>query len=323
MDVLSQILSDIHLSLPLLTDLRLGEGTRLNMGSAADQPALGAPFYYAVSGSPTVTIDGGQSIILSPGHLILLPHWDQHFICAGRVSDEAHILDIVSQRHLPLWSRDEDFPGVLQIAIGQPPPVRLLCGIFSFDPNTSRRLFGERNRMIQLNACDADMSASIHLSLELAGHPPSSAAPGFSAVLCKCLELMFVQTVRHWLLHDGQSLNWVRALNDARLRRVIEAIHANPARKWNLNGLARVAGQSRSRFAEHFRRSLEQTPFEYITRWRNHLALGLLAEPTLSISSIADQLGYANASGFAKRFSQEFGVSPSRYRREIGEPRRP
>lgn len=319
MDVLSQILLSVRLRLPLLTDLRLGEGMRLDMGNALEQPAPGVPFYYVVSGSPNFSTSGGAAIP-SRGGFLLFPHWDQHFISVGTVTSDTHILDVVNERHIPLWSRDDDFPGILSLSIGsEHPAARVLCGIFSIDPTTSRHLFGERDRMIQLDAREADMDGLMRLSLDLVTSRHELSEPGFSAILCKCLELIFVQSARHWLLHAGQSPHWVKALNDRRLRRVIEAIHARPDRKWTLEELARIAGQSRSRFAEHFRSSLEQTPFEYIKWCRNHLAPSLLARRDLSIADVAEQLGYSSATTFAKNFAREFGMSPGQYRRRTAE----
>ena len=320
MDVLSQIMLGIRLRQPLLTDLTIGEGARIDMGDAAEQPAVGMPFYYVVKGAPRFTTTGNDDVILSAGECLLIPHWDRHFISTGQIKVDTHILDIVSERGIPLWSKDNDFPGILQIFVGSDEPVaRVLCGIFSIEPSTSRSLFGEKIRTMKLNARDADLEDLMRVGFDIATRHYEPSASGFSALLCKWLELIFVQSTRHWLLHAGQSPHWVRALTDPRLRRAIEAIHACPAKRWSLVELARTAGQSRSRFAEAFRRALNLTPFEYIKRCRNHLALDLLARHELSVADIAEQLGYSSASIFTRNFAEEFGETPGQYRRRAAQ----
>lgn len=48
---------------------------------------------------------------------------------------------------------------------------------------------------------------------------------------------------------------------------------------------------------------------------RSRAAAELLADPALSISEIADQLGYADLSSFSQAFKRWYGVSPAAYRR--------
>ena len=64
---------------------------------------------------------------------------------------------------------------------------------------------------------------------------------------------------------------------------------------------------------------------EYLTQERMRLAQSLLKNTSFPISIIASRVGYVNFSHFAKVFKQEFGVSPSEYRkcaihRKIDEP---
>jgi two component transcriptional regulator, araC family len=54
---------------------------------------------------------------------------------------------------------------------------------------------------------------------------------------------------------------------------------------------------------------------EYLIQERMRLAQSLLKNTSFSISIIASRVGYVNFSHFAKVFKQEFGVSPSEYRK--------
>ena len=65
-------------------------------------------------------------------------------------------------------------------------------------------------------------------------------------------------------------------LPDSRLAPMITSIHNRPEYAWSLEGLAKLAGMSRARFAAHFRTLIGMTPFEYLTEYRIGVAQGLL-----------------------------------------------
>jgi AraC-like DNA-binding protein len=56
----------------------------------------------------------------------------------------------------------------------------------------------------------------------------------------------------------------------------------------------------------------------YLKRWRLQLAARLLQNQALSLSSIAEQVGYESAAAFSRVFKREFGVAPGQYRRNGG-----
>ena len=45
-------------------------------------------------------------------------------------------------------------------------------------------------------------------------------------------------------------------------------MHAEPARNWTLEELARIAGISRTVFAQRFKGLVGSTAMEYLSRWR-------------------------------------------------------
>src|SRR5450830_1056606 len=65
---------------------------------------------------------------------------------------------------------------------------------------------------------------------------------------------------------------WFSAVADRNLNSVMSAIHAQPAERWTVDALARVANMSRSAFALRFKEILGLTPMEYLIRWRMLLA---------------------------------------------------
>lgn len=143
-----------------------------------------------------------------------------------------------------------------------------------------------------------------------------SGRPGSSAACDDIIRLLFVQALR-LLFEEPQSVpSWLNGLSDPTVARALKAIHLEPERRWRLEELAAIAGQSRSTFAERFTRHVGVSPVNYATRWRLRLAAKALATTSAAISTIAAEAGYLSDSAFHAAFRREFAVSPASYRRE-------
>ena len=81
-----------------------------------------------------------------------------------------------------------------------------------------------------------------------------------------------------------------------------------------LDILARKAGVSRGHLIKIVREKLGETPMELVWRERVKRAAKLLSETGLSLAEIADQTGFANAYHFSRRFRQQFGQAPRKWR---------
>jgi AraC-like DNA-binding protein len=66
---------------------------------------------------------------------------------------------------------------------------------------------------------------------------------------------------------------------------------------------------SRTRFADHFRTRIGQTPIDYLTVWRMTVACQLLAKGK-PVKSVAREVGYQSAVAFARVFSRMTGQEP-------------
>ena len=79
---------------------------------------------------------------------------------------------------------------------------------------------------------------------------------------------------------------------------------------------------SRSALGERFRQVLGQSPIRYLTGWRMHLALELLATIELTVFTIARRVGYYSEEAFSRAFKRERGTSPSHWRAALRRERR-
>jgi AraC-like DNA-binding protein len=102
---------------------------------------------------------------------------------------------------------------------------------------------------------------------------------------------------------------------DAYVERALAAMRADPARRWTVGGLSRVAGLSRAPFARRFRRATGTSPLRWLAEHRLGLAQKRLVETDLTLSAIALEIGYSSDFAFAKAFKRLFGVAPGVFRR--------
>jgi AraC-like DNA-binding protein len=148
-----------------------------------------------------------------------------------------------------------------------------------------------------------------------------TAAPalGADAAISRLFELLFIHALRAYVEDDGSpKRGWLAAMSDPRLKPVIEAIHADPAKDWTVDALARTAGMSRSAFALRFKSVLEQTPLEYLTSWRVRCASAMLLKSSAPISDIARKSGYGSDAAFNKVFKRVTGQTPAKFKKLNG-----
>ncbi|MDX2066020.1 MAG: AraC family transcriptional regulator [Fimbriimonadaceae bacterium] len=137
--------------------------------------------------------------------------------------------------------------------------------------------------------------------------------PGSRPIINRLLDAVIMHAIRSYALADG---GWAGFLSDPEIGRVVARIHADPAADWSLARMAKIAGLSRSTFADRFRRTVGQAPMSYVTRWRMLLALERLRTTSGSIGSVALDVGYTSESAFSRAFLREVGYRPGERRTE-------
>ena len=136
-------------------------------------------------------------------------------------------------------------------------------------------------------------------------------------MLTRLVEVLLIEALRSTPGEDAPP-GLLRGLADARLAQAMRQMHADPARSWTVEQLAKKAALSRSAFFERFTRAVGQPPMEYLLAWRMAVAKDLLRRDELGIAEVAERVGYGSASTFSTAFSRHVGQPPSRYAREDG-----
>jgi AraC-like DNA-binding protein len=140
--------------------------------------------------------------------------------------------------------------------------------------------------------------------------------PGALLVAEHFAHMMLIEALRVHLADESrQSVGWLTALADKKVAVAIAAMHAEPARIWTLEEIARRVGMSRTTFAVKFKKTVGLSPISYLTRWRMLLAGDRLANTQQSIAEIASSLGYESESAFGAAFKRIMGCPPRQYGR--------
>jgi len=80
--------------------------------------------------------------------------------------------------------------------------------------------------------------------------------------------------------------------------------------------LAKIFNTNEKRLSRAFRNILGTTVSEFVRRERLEQAERMLKETALSVTQIAEELGYSSSANFATAFKSHFGETPSKFRNE-------
>lgn len=125
---------------------------------------------------------------------------------------------------------------------------------------------------------------------------------------------------------DGRHLTYDR------LRRVLDYLETHYAEAIRVQKMAELTDLSVAQLERHFRRVLQVTPWQWLTKLRIEAAMSLLQKDG-SIAEVGLSCGFADQSAFSRQFKATVGMSPRDYRllnhttsmrasRAIGQPGR-
>ncbi len=132
---------------------------------------------------------------------------------------------------------------------------------------------------------------------------------GREAMLNRMIEIVLIQVLRHLMEAGSIQVGMLAGMTHPRLRIALVAMHERPAHDWTLEELAKLAGMSRSVFANTFRERVGSTPGGYLQRWRVGIGQRQLMQGH-TLKWVASQVGYGSEAAFSRAFKASCGVSP-------------
>src|SRR5690348_9646124 len=260
-------------------------------------------------------MEGGDTIALTPGDVVIFPHGDPHHMTSA----------LPARPPFPNYgiTAKIDARDLTPLRAGGGGAVsRFVCGYMTCEPHLSRPILSGLPAVFKVNV-RADSSGHwlessiLHLVEEAA-----SGRVGSEAMLTKLSEALFVDTLRRFVDRLPEQQNgWLAGARDPVVGRSLALLHGRVAHPWTIADLADEVGISRSALVERFSRFLSEPPMAYLTRWRLQLAAESLQKTSRGVADIATDIGYQSEAAFSRAFRREFGQPPGRYRSDYKESR--
>lgn len=99
-----------------------------------------------------------------------------------------------------------------------------------------------------------------------------------------------------------------------RIRTLLAAIHSNYEKNLTVDEIAKAAHVSKTECLRCFQKFVQESPYQYLIKYRLHRSTSLLLTTDRSVTDIALSVGFRCASSYIKYFRQVYGTTPHSYR---------
>jgi len=275
-------------------------------------------YHVVAAGTCWVAIEGGASVQLFAGDVVMFPHGDAHVVSSGPGMRGSVDLDWFAEVAGERWPVQVTYDG-FDVSRSPAPPsgadATIVCGFLGCDLQPFNPLIEALPRMLHLRAGSDD--AWIGQFAKQAISESRAQRPGGEAMLARLSEMMFVDAVRRYAdALPEQSAGWLAGLRDRFVGKALALVHERPAHDWTIDELGRAVGLSRSALHERFVQLLGVAPMQYLAQWRMQTAARLLLETRSTVAAIALDVGYDSEAAFARAFKRFVGKPPAAWRRE-------
>ncbi|MEM7124711.1 MAG: AraC family transcriptional regulator [Chloroflexota bacterium] len=265
-------------------------------------------FHVVISGRCWLEIEGSKPQLLQTGDFALVPHGDGHKVVSEVGNPTFNMFDVPRQR---ISERYE-----LLSYEGGGEPTNMICVAVCFEHPAAHQLIQLLPRFIYIEARRSAHFEWIQSTLGLIASEAEALRPGGETVITRLADVLVIQAIRSWIEADPAAQSgWLGALQDEQIGHAVLAIQREPDRAWSVAELAKEVAMSRSAFSARFKELVEESPMQYVTRWRMNVALTLLREGDLSLWELAERLGYQSEAAFSRAFKRTIGISPGVARR--------
>lgn len=294
--LLERLLENVGLDVEPFATCGVASGWRLRL-----PPQNLVALHFVLKGQGRLGAGRGGTLELTTHTLAVVPPGLPHFIEVGQ------------GRFAETRASAPDASGLSHLRAGpeQLESLRIACGHLRAMWAGNRGLFDTLTTPLVVSFGDHPRMREVFEAL-LAEQ--ASEAPGRRGMMTALMQQCLVELFRRLCGHGDCHLPWLNALEDPRLARALQAIHAAPQGSHTLESLAGAAAMSRSAFATRFRELFGQTPMEYLREVRLREAARLLQQQELSVEAAAVRAGFASRSHFTRAFRRLFGKAPGAYR---------
>lgn len=154
----------------------------------------------------------------------------------------------------------------------------------------------------------------IDLSKKLSQEP---IAADYIEVYIKQILLSFLTDQESQAKEDPLQMSMRENYENDLFESITSFIDQHVEEKNEVQDLVDAFNLSRSSLQALFKKHTSMTPKQYINHIRLSRGKKMIRESTLTISQIADQLGFGSVQYFSRAFNKEFGLSPSAYAKSV------
>jgi AraC family transcriptional regulator, alkane utilization regulator len=314
MEALSEVLREVKLNGAAFLDAEFREPwcvvARGRLARMLMPEATHFIHYHYVAEGPclTRTEDGRAEAALSAGDVVVFPYGDSHVVGTDLQLAPRSIADIIRP------------PGRSEVARvrygGDGAKTRLICGFLACDPQLCSPILSALPPVFNVNMRASPSGDWLERSLRHSLAEVASPRAGADVILARLSEVLFVEALRCYVESlPSEQRGWLAGLRDPYVGKGLKLLHADSARAWTVDGLAREVGCSRSILADRFTHYVGQPPIQYLTKWRLTLAASQLRSKGLTLARVAERFGYESEAAFNRAFKREFGMPPAQWRR--------
>ncbi|MDZ4270633.1 MAG: AraC family transcriptional regulator [Mycobacterium sp.] len=268
------------------------------------KPRYGDPaFCLMLQGSCVLEPEGLAPIDLGDGDFLLFPETPGFTLGAGRDME-------------PTFAALDHARQTRHGSESEPVSMRMLGGYFRFDPVNAPLLVSLLPKVLLVRRA-APGSARLSRIVELIADEADTDSVCRDVILQRLVEVLLIGAVR---VHaapplGGGQRGLIAGLSDPVLAPALQRMHADIAKGWTVEQLARAAAVSRAVFAQRFTRTMGMPPMQYLLEWRVALAKDLLRTEHVSTAQVARRVGYQSANAFTTAFTRVTGCSPTEFAR--------
>ena len=243
----------------------------------------------------------GDVVALAEGDVVLVRAPAEVAVLAGEQEPPEPLADLLARHGARVPG-----PGVGHLVLpGDGEPAELVCGAYSLSGSVCERLLDVLPPVARVPAAGA-LAGVVQLVVDELDRPRA----GQQTALDRLLDLLLVHVLRAHF-DAAASPPWYAGSSDAVLGPALRALHAEPARRWTVEELARVAGLSRAAFARRFTAVVGEPPLAYLTGWRMALAQDALRREGSTVAGVAREVGYGSEFARSAAFTRHVGEPPS------------
>ncbi len=230
-----------------------------------------------------------------------------HLLCSGELTliDEQGKSQLVNQPTVLFFP----MPHAHRIIGSEDNPPELVCANIMYNESTTNPIANALPSMLSFKLSD---SPKLDQTAQMLFEEAFNERCGRLPMIDSLTNIFLIHVFRHVLNNNIMQHGLLAGLAHPQVSKVLLAIHDTPERQWGLEEMAELALMSRSKFSDLFKRTVGQSPGDYVIDWRIIVAKSLLKQ-NKPVALVANAVGYENGSALARVFRKKLGISPKQW----------